>query len=28
MLDHTILGKSFDPTKPDAYIAGFAIRRT
>lgn len=25
---HTIMGKEFDPAKPDEYLRGFAIRRT
>jgi nitrate/nitrite transport system substrate-binding protein len=24
---HTIMGKEFDPTKPEAYLASFPIRR-
>jgi nitrate/nitrite transport system substrate-binding protein len=24
----TVMGKEFDPAKPDAYIASFAIKRT
>ena len=24
---HAILGKEFDPAKPDEYLASFAIRR-
>jgi len=28
MTTHTILGKTFDPTKPQAYVDSFAIRRT
>jgi nitrate/nitrite transport system substrate-binding protein len=27
MVKHTILGKEFDPLKPDDYVASFAIRR-
>ena len=23
-----VMGKEFDPTKPDAYLAGFAIKKT
>ncbi len=28
MVKHSILGKEFDPTKPEAYLESFAIRRT
>jgi nitrate/nitrite transport system substrate-binding protein len=27
-MKHTIMGKVFDPTKPDAYLKSFAIRKT
>lgn len=25
--NHTIMGKTFDPDKPDAYVNSFAIKR-
>jgi nitrate/nitrite transport system substrate-binding protein len=28
MKKHVIMGKEFDPTKPDAYLASFAIKRS
>ena len=28
MRKHTIMGKEFDPEKPEEYIASFAIKRT
>ena len=28
MIKHTIMGKEFDPSKPQAYVESFAIRRT
>jgi nitrate/nitrite transport system substrate-binding protein len=27
-MKHTIMGKEFDPQKPEEYLAGFAIRRS
>jgi hypothetical protein len=28
MVKHTILGKEFDPIRPEEYLRSFAIRRT